>query len=61
MTITSFNPATDAARINHELELLIRRAPAQYKWLHRRLKSRPRGEVSPYGDKRKKKKKRRRH
>ena len=53
--------ATDAARINHELELLIRRAPAQYMWFHRRFKSRPRGEVSPYGDKLKKKKKRRGH
>lgn len=44
---------TDATRINHELESLIRRAPTQYMWFHRRFKSRPEGEEAPYRKKRK--------
>jgi len=38
----------DATRINHELELLIRRSPTQYMWFHRRFKTRPEGEAMPY-------------
>ena len=46
---------TDAIRLNQELEQLIRRAPTQYMWFHRRFKSRPKGEQSPYREKNKKK------
>lgn len=41
----------DATRINQELERLIRRAPAQYLWSHRRFKTRPAGEAEPYPQK----------
>lgn len=40
--------AADTARINALLEDAIRRAPAQYLWVHRRFKSRPPGEQPPY-------------
>lgn len=43
----------DATRINHELERLIRRAPAQYMWSHRRFKTRPAGEPHLYEEKKK--------
>lgn len=49
----SGDDVTDATRINRELEGLIRRAPTQYMWFHRRFKSRPEGEVPPYRKKRK--------
>jgi KDO2-lipid IV(A) lauroyltransferase len=43
----------DATRINLELEKLIRRAPAQYMWYHRRFKTLPPGGRFPYQHKRK--------
>ncbi|HEX4937346.1 MAG TPA: LpxL/LpxP family Kdo(2)-lipid IV(A) lauroyl/palmitoleoyl acyltransferase [Candidatus Kapabacteria bacterium] len=43
---------TDAARINKELETLIRRSPAQYMWSHRRFKTQPVGQLPPYPPKR---------
>lgn len=43
----------DATRVNLALEQLIRRAPTQYMWFHRRFKSRPAGEAAPYRKKRK--------
>lgn len=43
----------DATRVNRELEMLIQRAPTQYMWFHRRFKTRPPGEASPYRKKRK--------
>lgn len=38
----------DATLINYELEQLIRRAPTQYMWFHRRFKSQPEGVTPPY-------------
>jgi KDO2-lipid IV(A) lauroyltransferase len=38
----------DATLINTELEKIIRLAPTQYMWFHRRFKNRPPGEKSPY-------------
>ncbi|MDP2229186.1 MAG: LpxL/LpxP family Kdo(2)-lipid IV(A) lauroyl/palmitoleoyl acyltransferase [Moraxellaceae bacterium] len=52
----SDDPVADATRINHELETLIRRAPAQYLWSHRRFKTRQHGSPSPYQVKKKWKK-----
>ena len=40
----------DTLRMNRELEQWVREMPAQYYWVHRRFKSRPAGEPSPYGD-----------
>lgn len=34
----------DAARLNHSLEVAIRRAPEQYIWQYKRFKTRPKGE-----------------
>ena len=38
----------DTVKINHFLEQQIRKIPAQYLWVHRRFKTRPRGEASVY-------------
>ncbi|WDS37702.1 lysophospholipid acyltransferase family protein [Pseudoxanthomonas sp.] len=42
------DPVAFAARYMRELEAVIRQHPAQYLWWHRRFKTRPEGEVSPY-------------
>ena len=42
------DPATDAARINTLIERMIREAPAEYLWVHRRFKRRPEGEGPLY-------------
>lgn len=44
----SGDEARDAARYMAELEEAVRRHPAQYLWVHRRFKTRPPGERSPY-------------
>jgi len=38
----------DATRSNQVLEVAVRKAPAQYMWLHRRFKSRPDGSQFQY-------------
>jgi len=38
----------DATRVNQLVEAAVRRAPAQYWWVHRRFKTRPEGEARPY-------------
>jgi len=38
----------DAARINALIEAMVREAPDEYLWIHRRFKRRPDGEGSPY-------------
>ena len=38
----------DARRLNATIEKLVRRAPEQYFWLHKRFKTRPPGEPSIY-------------
>jgi KDO2-lipid IV(A) lauroyltransferase len=38
----------DARRLNTFIEERVREAPEQYYWLHRRFKTRPPGEKSPY-------------
>ena len=38
----------DAARMNAFIEARVREMPEQYYWLHKRFKTRPPGERSPY-------------
>ena len=38
----------DTSRINACIERMVEAAPAQYLWLHKRFKTRPPGEASPY-------------
>lgn len=42
------SPQADAALLNRWLENEVRRTPEQYFWIHRRFKTRPAGEPSPY-------------
>jgi KDO2-lipid IV(A) lauroyltransferase len=37
-----------ARRMNAFIEERVREAPAEYFWTHKRFKTRPAGEVSPY-------------
>lgn len=43
------DPVADAARYMAELESIVREAPEQYLWVHKRFKTRPPGEPSLYG------------
>lgn len=38
----------DTARMNEWIESVVRTMPEQYFWVHRRFKTRPRGEAQPY-------------
>ncbi len=42
------DPVADTARVMAEIEAMVRRAPAEYLWLHRRFKRQPNGTDSPY-------------
>jgi len=44
----SGDEVADAARMNRVIETEVRSRPDQYFWLHRRFKTRPSGEPSPY-------------
>ncbi len=38
----------DTARVNSSIEQMVREAPSQYLWMHKRFKTRPPGEASVY-------------
>lgn len=44
----SRDPTADSARVNAAIEAMVREAPSQYLWIHRRFKRRPDGGTSPY-------------
>ncbi|RDZ26195.1 LpxL/LpxP family Kdo(2)-lipid IV(A) lauroyl/palmitoleoyl acyltransferase [Lysobacter silvisoli] len=44
----SADATADSARVNTQIEAMVREAPSQYLWIHRRFKRRPVGETSPY-------------
>ena len=45
----SSDAAVDSTRVNAAIEAMVREAPTQYLWIHRRFKRRPPGMTSPYG------------
>ncbi|WP_123770988.1 LpxL/LpxP family Kdo(2)-lipid IV(A) lauroyl/palmitoleoyl acyltransferase [Vulcaniibacterium tengchongense] len=44
----SADAAADSARVNAAIEAMVREAPSQYLWIHRRFKRRPPGMAAPY-------------
>jgi len=44
----SSNAVADSAKVNAAIEAMVREAPSQYLWIHRRFKRRPAGMSSPY-------------
>jgi KDO2-lipid IV(A) lauroyltransferase len=44
----SEDATADTARIMAGIEAMVRAAPAQYLWIHRRFKRRPEGVADPY-------------
>ncbi len=45
----SSDATADSTRVNAAIESMVREAPTQYLWIHRRFKRRPPGMSSPYG------------
>ena len=45
----SADATADSTRVNAAIEEMVRQAPTQYLWIHRRFKRRPPGMTSPYG------------
>jgi Kdo2-lipid IVA lauroyltransferase/acyltransferase len=45
---TSQDPSRSAALYMRELEKRVRQHPEQYLWMHRRFKTRPKGQTSVY-------------
>lgn len=46
----SRDAVADTAQVMSEVEDMVRAAPAQYLWIHRRFKTRPEGTTDPYTD-----------
>ncbi|MBB1086915.1 LpxL/LpxP family Kdo(2)-lipid IV(A) lauroyl/palmitoleoyl acyltransferase [Lysobacter sp. SG-8] len=46
--VPSPDPVADTACVNAAIEAMVREAPSQYLWIHRRFKRRPEGQASPY-------------
>jgi KDO2-lipid IV(A) lauroyltransferase len=44
----SGDPVADTTRMNREIEAAVREMPEQYFWLHKRFKTRPKGEPAFY-------------
>lgn len=44
----SSDATADSARVNASIEAMVREAPSQYLWIHRRFKRRPPGVARPY-------------
>jgi KDO2-lipid IV(A) lauroyltransferase len=44
----SKDATADSARVNAAIEAMVREAPSQYLWIHRRFKRRPEGAATPY-------------
>lgn len=44
----SADATVDSTRVNAAIEAMVREAPSQYLWIHRRFKRRPPGMTSPY-------------
>jgi KDO2-lipid IV(A) lauroyltransferase len=44
----SDNAMADTTRVNAVIERMVREAPTQYLWMHKRFKTRPPGEPSVY-------------
>ena len=44
----SADAVADTARINRLIEAMVRQAPEQYLWIHKRFKTRPGGAPAPY-------------
>lgn len=46
----SRDPVTDTAQVMAAIETMVRAAPTQYLWFHRRFKRRPEGAPDPYAE-----------
>ena len=46
--VPSKDATADSARVNAAIEAMVREAPSQYLWIHRRFKRRPDGMAPPY-------------